>query len=69
MGMKLLLFAAVFLLPILGGPAEVEGFISFAAKTMTRLKMRLDARLRPDKDDDVVRKPFIFSKRFKSKSR
>ena len=57
MGMKLMLFTLVFLLPIFGGPAEVDGFISFAAKTLTRLKMRVDARLDPNKDNDVVRNP------------
>ena len=66
MGMKSLLFAVVFLLPILGGPTEVAGFLSFAAKTMTRFKMRLDARLRPDRDDNVVRNPVSFPKWFKS---
>ena len=65
MGMKSLLFAVVFLLPILGGPTEVAGFLSFAAKTMTRFKMRLDARLRPDRDDNVVRNPVSSSKWFK----
>ena len=55
--MKPLLVAAVFLLPLLGRPAEVEaGFLSSAAKMLTRLKMRLDARLDPNRDNDVVRK-------------
>ena len=42
---------------ILGSPAEVDALriLSFAAKTLTRFKMRLDARLRPNKEDDVVR--------------
>ena len=59
MGMKLLLFAVVFLLPILWSPAEA-GLMSFAAKTLTRLTMSLDARLDPNKDDDVVRRTSIY---------
>ena len=59
MGWQTLLFAGLSLLLILGSPAEVDalGILSFAAKTLTRFKMRLDARLRPDMVDDVVRKP------------
>ena len=58
MGLPTLLFAGVFLVLFLGSPAEVDalGILSFAAKTLTRFKMRLDARLRPNREDDLVRK-------------
>ena len=57
MGMQSLLFSAAFLFPILCGPAEVDAvrILSLAAKTLTRFKMRLDARLCPDRENDVVR--------------
>ena len=63
MGLRTLLFPGVFLLFILFGPSEVDalGIMSFAAKTLTRFKMRLDARLRPNKEDDVVRKPYHYT--------
>ena len=62
MGVKSLLLAVVvFLLPILWIPAAEAGLMSFAAKTLTRLKMRLDARLDPNKDNDVVREDFYIS--------
>ena len=57
MGMKSFIFSIVLIFPILGGPTEVDaGFLSSAAKTLTRLKMRLDARLGPNRDNDVVRR-------------
>ena len=60
--MQPLLVAAVFLLPLLGRPAEVEaGFLSSAAKMLTRFKMRLDARLDPNRDNDVVSKTNSYS--------
>ena len=59
MGVKSLIVAVVFLLPILWRPAEAR-LMSFAAKTLTRLTMKLDARLDPNKDDDVVRRTSIY---------
>ena len=55
MRLQTLLLPTVFHLSTLGGPAEVDAFgvLSFAAKSLTRFKMRLDARLRPNQDDVV----------------